>query len=195
MAERPPSDPDDWFGEPEPLTDESRSSLLAKRRTIARTGSPGAGEDWMRPAAVAVGARGRGSRRWLSIGIVLAGGVVLLVVLAAAGVFSSSPSKRAKPPPAHPTPTVAQTQTTSSTTATSAPAAPSATLKAGESGASVRLLQRALAYLGFPVGNVDGVYGPATQSALARFQRSKGLVADGVLGPATLQALAVALGH
>jgi Putative peptidoglycan binding domain len=193
MAERPPSDPDDWFDEPEPLTEELRSSLVARRRRpIDRTGSQPGAEGWTRPVAAVVGLGRASRRRSRSIVVALAGGVVLLVVLAAAGIFSSSASKRAKPPLPE-TSTVARTQTAAATTTKAAPASPSATLKPGDSGAEVRSLQRALAYLGFPVGSPDGVYGPATRSALARFQRSRGLTADGVLGPVTLHALTVAL--
>jgi peptidoglycan hydrolase-like protein with peptidoglycan-binding domain len=57
----------------------------------------------------------------------------------------------------------------------------------------VKVLQRALAAVGFSPGSVDGDYGPSTQSALEKFQTSKGLTPDGVLGPATLAALQKAL--
>lgn len=40
-------------------------------------------------------------------------------------------------------------------------------------------LQRGLAALGYPVGEADGVIGPATRRALAAFQTDRGLVADG----------------
>jgi peptidoglycan hydrolase-like protein with peptidoglycan-binding domain len=53
----------------------------------------------------------------------------------------------------------------------------------------VKLLQRALARLGYSSGRVDGSYGPATVNALKRFQQANGLQPDGVLGPKTLQAL------
>jgi g-D-glutamyl-meso-diaminopimelate peptidase len=57
----------------------------------------------------------------------------------------------------------------------------------------VKLLQQALARLGYPVGAVDGVYGPSTEQAVVRFQRAAGLDADGILGPNTLRALAKAI--
>ena len=41
----------------------------------------------------------------------------------------------------------------------------------------------------FRPGPVDGVRGPFTREALARFQRAKGLAPDGKLGPATRRAL------
>jgi peptidoglycan hydrolase-like protein with peptidoglycan-binding domain len=66
-------------------------------------------------------------------------------------------------------------------------------LKPGDSGAQVKLLQRALAGLGYSVGVADGVYGPSTEAALTRFQKANGLTADGLLGPKTLAALRQAL--
>lgn len=67
------------------------------------------------------------------------------------------------------------------------------TLKPGASGSQVRALQRALASLGFQAGTIDGDYGPATTSAVKRFQQSAKLTTDGILGPRTLQALNNAL--
>jgi g-D-glutamyl-meso-diaminopimelate peptidase len=43
------------------------------------------------------------------------------------------------------------------------------------------------------VGTPDGVYGTATQRAVAQFQTAAHLTSDGVFGPATLAALAGAL--
>jgi peptidoglycan hydrolase-like protein with peptidoglycan-binding domain len=57
----------------------------------------------------------------------------------------------------------------------------------------VKILQRALAALGFSPGTPDGDYGPSTQNAVERFQVAKGLAEDGVVGPATLAALQKAL--
>jgi peptidoglycan hydrolase-like protein with peptidoglycan-binding domain len=53
----------------------------------------------------------------------------------------------------------------------------------------VRDVQRRLAARGQRPGPVDGRYGPLTQAAVERFQRSHGLVVDGTVGPATGQAL------
>jgi peptidoglycan hydrolase-like protein with peptidoglycan-binding domain len=60
------------------------------------------------------------------------------------------------------------------------------TLRDGMKGAQVEALQQAL---GFDDESADGVFGPATRSALQAFQKAHGLVADGVAGPETLKAL------
>ena len=65
-------------------------------------------------------------------------------------------------------------------------------LKQGSSGSSdssVRKLQKNLRDLGFNPGRVDGVFGPATKTAVIAFQKSKGIVANGNVGPKTLSAL------
>ena len=71
--------------------------------------------------------------------------------------------------------------------------APSQMLAPGDTGSQVTILQRALAALGFSAGKPDGDYGPATQTAVERFQASKGLPQVGVVGPQTLAALQHAL--
>jgi DNA invertase Pin-like site-specific DNA recombinase len=53
----------------------------------------------------------------------------------------------------------------------------------------VRVVQRVLARQGWAPGAVDGLFGPATQAAVVRFQAAAGLAADGVVGPATAKAL------
>lgn len=60
-------------------------------------------------------------------------------------------------------------------------------LKAGATGEDVRQLQiRVSGYPGYGARlALDGSYGPATQSAVIRFQQAYGLAADGVAGPAT----------
>ncbi|SMF93917.1 Predicted chitinase [Methylomagnum ishizawai] len=65
---------------------------------------------------------------------------------------------------------------------------PSPALRRGDSGPEVLALQKALAARGVRVG-ADGVFGPATESALRGFQASHGLVADGIAGPQTMRAL------
>ena len=66
----------------------------------------------------------------------------------------------------------------------------SRTLRRGDSGNEVLLLQDALNRAGARL-TVDSNYGRGTVSAVENFQRSKGLNADGVAGPATLQALGI----
>ena len=48
-------------------------------------------------------------------------------------------------------------------------------LEEGEQGAAVTALQLALAGLGYPVGEVDGIFGARTQAAVAAFQMREGL--------------------
>jgi hypothetical protein len=71
--------------------------------------------------------------------------------------------------------------------------APSQMLAPGDTGSQVTILQRALAALGFSAGKPDGDYGPATQTAVARFQASNGLPQVGIVGPQTRAALQQAL--
>ncbi len=54
----------------------------------------------------------------------------------------------------------------------------------------VRVIQRRLRALGQRPGPVDGRYGPQTQAAMERFQRTAGQPVSGVLSPATMTALA-----
>ncbi len=56
-------------------------------------------------------------------------------------------------------------------------------------GDDVADLQRQLAALGFDVGRVDGIFGPATAGALHDFQRNAGITTDGVCGRDTLAML------
>jgi hypothetical protein len=189
-------DLDDWFDEPQPPR---------ARRT--RPSTPGAEaevverareDDWL-------GGRtqpGRGPRRGgpgglsnprLAIAAVVALVVLLVIGLAVAGVFGSSTPRRT----ATTLVTTHARTTTATTTTTKPPAsvtpAPSGPLKLGDSGAQVRVLQKALARLGYSPGAIDGNYGPSTQQAVARFQAAAKLTPDGILGPQTLQALKSAL--
>lgn len=60
-------------------------------------------------------------------------------------------------------------------------------LREGAKGEQVKTLQRLLKALGCSVGlsGVDGSFGPATEKALKKFQKKRGLAQDGVCGPAT----------
>jgi len=187
MAGRDPRnpDPDDWFVDPD-------RAPPRRARPPARTAEPGADEDdW-----TAENPRLRRPRptfaaslpdRWVPIA---AGALLVLILLigglALAGAFSSS-----KPTPAATTAQLTTTPTTPTTTQATGPTvlAPTTTLKPGDTGAQVKALQRALAQLGYTVGTVDGDYGTTTKTAVEQFQTASNLTADGLFGPATRTAL------
>jgi hypothetical protein len=62
-------------------------------------------------------------------------------------------------------------------------------LAQGDSGDRARAVQYGLARLGFPVGVVDGRFGPGTARGVKAFQASAGLAQSGVVDAATLGAL------
>ena len=66
-----------------------------------------------------------------------------------------------------------------------------ATLRKGDKGEEVRVLQNKLLALGYglPKYGVDGSYGAETTAAVMAFQTDKGLVVDGICGPITQAAL------
>ena len=118
---------------------------------------------------------------------IAAGAVAFLIALIAWFAFTGGSST---PPQAATTNQVSTTPTLPTTTAIvpSVPA-PATTLKPGDTGAQVKVLQRALAQLGYDVGTVDGDYGTATKTAIEQFQTSQNLTADGLFGTATRAAL------
>lgn len=59
------------------------------------------------------------------------------------------------------------------------------TLKKGNKGDSVKILQKALNI------NSDGDFGPKTEEAVKKFQKDHNLTADGVVGPKTWEALGI----
>ena len=65
-------------------------------------------------------------------------------------------------------------------------------MKTGSRGELVMALQDDLVALGYTV-DTDGIYGPGTAEAVAKFQREHGLNADGIAGPATQAAIGKAL--
>jgi len=181
-------DVDDWFDEPEPSS--RQSPPLGSDAARTNESEPTVADDWLADASTAQRVPRFGSRLaavdrvWLAIaGLAL----LLLVGLAAAGVFSSA-HRKAPPTTATTTPTTPSTTTQATTTHTFA-TLPTSTLKPGDTGAQVASLQRTLTALGYSSGAADGNYGPATQRAVARFQRASGLTADGLFGPKTLTAL------
>ena len=67
-----------------------------------------------------------------------------------------------------------------------------ASLKRGDSGSDVTVLQGVLKKLGYGI-DVDGSFGPATETAVKEFQTKYGLEADGKCGPATSAKIAEVL--
>jgi hypothetical protein len=179
-------DPDNWFGDQDP--EERRLSDAPPDDTGTQA------DDWLDDEPDGREARPSWTptidRRMVTIGISLV--AVLIAGLAAAGVFSSGGKPATISTPS--LTTTAQTTTANTTTAQHVPA-PTTTLKPGDKGTQVAVLQGALAKLGFSSGKADGVYGPATTTAVKRFQQSAGLTADGIVGPATLRALGKALNN
>jgi Putative peptidoglycan binding domain len=174
-------DRDDWFEGTEPDGSPAPD----------RAGNDDADEDWLLDDDLPP------PRPWLEgidrgVLVIAAVGIgFLIAVLAAAGVFSGSPTTSV---PTVTTPAITTPTTQPTTTPQAQPLpAPNATLKPGDTGAQVKVLQRALASLGFLTGKIDGQYGPATEAAVKRFQRSSRLTADGIVGPTTQAALAIAL--
>ena len=179
-------DPDDWFGSAADDDDAEGG---------ARTDQTG--EDWLR------GADEPPRRPWYEtidrriVVVAVLAVALLLAVLAAVGVFSSSSPSTSTPPlattTAPPTTTAHAPSPRTPTPASPRVPAPTVDLKPGDTGAQVKVLQRALKSLGHSPGTIDGDYGPSTQTAVAEFQRSAGLTADGIAGAATRRALVTAL--
>lgn len=65
----------------------------------------------------------------------------------------------------------------------------SRTLRLGDRGQDVAILQDLLNRLGFNCGKVDGIFGAATHAAVVAFQKKNSLTPDGIVGPKTLAAL------
>lgn len=61
----------------------------------------------------------------------------------------------------------------------------------GSRGAEVSQIQTKLKRWGYYKGNVDGIYGSQTLSAVKYFQRTNGLTADGIAGTQTLKAMGI----
>jgi hypothetical protein len=193
-------DTDDWFADLEPAAP-PRERLVERPATPpAGISAPGADgdDDWLaddrhtdQPRHSAFAALL--PERWVAIAAgVLFVAVLLVGGLVLAGVFAASQHKHVAT-----TTRAVSTQTTTASTTTQTPVAtvppPGTTLKPSDQGTQVRALQKALARLGYFSGTFDGIYGPATTRAVARFQNAAKLTADGIFGPATLAALVSAL--
>ena len=63
--------------------------------------------------------------------------------------------------------------------------------KYGSRGDEVRQIQTKLKRWGYYSGNVDGIYGSGTLSAVKKFQQKNGLKVDGIAGKQTLEAMGI----
>jgi hypothetical protein len=140
-------------------------------------------------------------RRRLVAAAVGMGAVVLVVVIALVAFGGGGTKKPVTTPITTPgVTTPATTGTTPPATTTTKTTAPlrvvlpaSGKLSQGDTGADVKLLQRALVKLAVATLTPDGNFGAATESAVAAFQQVHDLTADGVVGAKTAQAINTAL--
>jgi peptidoglycan hydrolase-like protein with peptidoglycan-binding domain len=58
-------------------------------------------------------------------------------------------------------------------------------LKKGSKGLPVRRLQKRMQLAGFEIADVNGRFGPKTETAVKTLQKQAGLTVDGVVGPKT----------
>ena len=63
--------------------------------------------------------------------------------------------------------------------------------KYGSRGSEVTQIQTKLKRWGYYTGNVDGIYGSLTVSAVKKFQQKNGLTVDGIAGTKTLAAMGI----
>jgi hypothetical protein len=191
----------DWFGdtaptgfEPSPRT---RRGLVPAAREVRR-------------APVDEGRASRARRRGIAavgaLGIVFASAIIVPLVVFDHGegvAQQTTPlTGAAEAQTTTPTTTVKRPTTTSTNTQTGTsqekPSSlrvtlPNGPLTRGDRGEDVKTLQRALAALGFAVGEPDGTFGRVTEAAVADFQRSNNLDPDGVVGADTARLLNTAL--
>ena len=62
------------------------------------------------------------------------------------------------------------------------------TLRFGNRGSAVRILQRLLVSKGYPI-RIDGDFGVLTETSVKAFQSRRGLTVDGIVGSRTWRAL------
>lgn len=80
---------------------------------------------------------------------------------------------------------------TAATVNTHVDTAYAAVYRQGNTGSTVRTIQRKLKNWGYYTGSVDGIFGPKTKEAVKYFQRKNGLAVDGIVGNKTLAALGI----
>jgi len=64
-------------------------------------------------------------------------------------------------------------------------------LKKGNTGKNVKMVQKKLKELGYLNGSVDGIFGSDTEKAVKKFQKASNITANGVVGTKTYAALGI----
>ena len=116
-------------------------------------------------------------------------------------ILNAAKGKKATPKPTRTPKPTATPKPTSKPKATATPKATAkpkngklfggdyTTLRNGNRGDRVKILQQALIDLGFLKGTADGIFGNKTENAVRAFQKKNKLTADGIAGKQTLTAL------
>lgn len=194
MEAREDRDPgyDDWFDEPAPPTETQSSANRGVYEDADEVWVLPEDEDARAPAQREIVFGGRTLTLTQLAIIAVSILAVIFGILAAAGVFNGS---KAPTPSVTPPPKKAATTAPATTGASTTPTVqvPSQSLIPGDTGAQVKILQKALISLGFLSGPADGDYGPATMIAVEKFQLAQRIGEDGKVGPETLNALQRAL--
>lgn len=104
------------------------------------------------------------------------GTIATIALLGGGGFATASPDQVPSRPPAHvvsmPDLSISQT------------------LKRGDTGDAVRILQQVLVNSGWPTW-VDGEFGPHTEKTVTLYQKANGLLVDGIAGPQALGSLGI----
>ena len=200
-----------WLDDPRHGERDAAAGVEMPVRAESRMSGPRVAAERDRPAAASDEiTRRRRIAAIVAVGLVTVTAVAVVLATTRGGGSKGSPAAETTPP----TQTSTQPTTTQATTTTPAtgqqtpetqPTSPSSTLKVtppaggklrvGDTGPEVVTLQKALAALGFDVGEPDGTFGPVTRAAVVDFQTAKKLSPDGIVGPITTRALNDALAN
>ena len=114
------------------------------------------------------------------------GGMSVQAQTSSPAATPASPAPAARPKPTPASTTTPRSRRAANTNRTSRQ---STALRVGSRGESVRTLQTFLKKKGFFTGEVNGIFGPRTRTAVIAFQRSRHMRADGIVGARTLAAM------
>ena len=125
----------------------------------------------------------------LSVFSLILGAACLTTSSAFAAQAATTPSNTSGS--SQPTTKPANPSKSTTTTKPATPAKKQPIVQMGSTGDAVKDLQKRLTTAGTYKGKIDGIFGPATEAAVVKFQTSKKLKADGIVGPKTWSALPI----